>query len=243
MSLVLVAHGTRKSNGVTAIGDLADRVSALLQRSVRVAFVDVLGPTAGEVLTDTAETGRPAIVVPAFLSRGYHVNTDLPAHVLASRHPNVTITPALGPDPQIARVIARRLTESGWRPDCPVILGAAGTSDPRARVDLSRTATLLSTLIGCHVELGFAATGAPRVADAVAALRSRGARRVAIASYLLADGVFQERLRDAGADLVTEPLGTDAGIARLIAGRFNLAPLGERGKVRQPGRSARCPQR
>ncbi len=72
-------------------------------------------------------------------------------------------------------------------------------------------AALLSALIGVRVELAFAATGEPQVSDAVAALRARGARRVVVASYLLADGLFQDRLRNSGADAVTDPLGTPPG--------------------------------
>jgi sirohydrochlorin ferrochelatase len=207
------------------IGDLAQRVGALLHRVVRVAFVDVLGPTPSEVLATTADTGRTAIVVPAFLSRGYHVRIDLPAHIAASGHPNVTVTRALGPGPQIARVVAARLAESGWQPGDSVILAAAGTSDPAARADLYLTATLLSALTRSEAELAFAATGEPSVAAAVAALRSQGARRVVVASYLLADGLFQERLRNSGADLVSDPLGTHAGMTRLIADRFSRARL------------------
>jgi sirohydrochlorin ferrochelatase len=67
--------------------------------------------------------------------------------------------------------------------------------------------------------LAFAATGTPRVADAVAALRRRGGR-VVVASYLLSEGLFQDRLRASGADVVTEPLGTHPGLVRLIANRF-----------------------
>lgn len=153
MSLILVAHGTRRPSGVAMIGDLAAQVSALVDRTVQVAFVDVLGPTPSEVLrsaADSADRG-PAIVLPAFLSRGYHVRTDLPAHVAASGHPLATITPALGPSPHIARIIARQLMESGWRRGDSVILGAAGTSDRRAHSDLRTTATLLSALTGSRV--------------------------------------------------------------------------------------------
>jgi len=71
--------------------------------------------------------------------------------------------------------------------------------------------------------LAFAATGAPRVADAVSALRRRGARRVVVASYLLSEGLFQDRLRDSGADVVTEPLGTHERLMRLIVSRFRLS--------------------
>jgi sirohydrochlorin ferrochelatase len=219
MSLILAAHGTRRPGGVAMIGDLAAKVSALVDRTVQVAFVDVLGPTPSEVLSGA---GRPAIVVPAFLARGYHVRTDLPTHVAASGHPNVTVTPALGPSREIAQIVAQQLVKSGWRRGDSVILAAAGTSDPRARADLRTTAALLSALTGSSVDLGFAATGDPHVCEAVERARHRG-RRVVVASYLLADGLFQEVLRASGADIVTRPLGTHPGLARLIATRFQTA--------------------
>lgn len=220
MSYVLVAHGTRKRQGVSLIGDLASRVAATLDQPVHVAFVDVLGPTPAEVLG--ARTGEPVVLVPAFLARGYHVGSDIPAHVRDSGHDDVTVTPALGPDPQLVRILVDRLIESGWRPDDAVILAAAGTSDPAALRDLHTTAAWLSATLGARVELAFAATGEPRVADAVATVRARG-RRVVVASYLLAEGLFQDRLRVSGADVVTDPLGTHPGVARLIVSRFRRA--------------------
>lgn len=223
MNYLLVAHGTRKPEGVAMVGDIAARVATSLDRPVRVAFVDVVGPTPSEVLSDMRST--PAVVVPAFLSRGYHVRTDIPDHVAASGHHDVTVAPALGPCPQMVRVVADRLIESGWRYGDSVVLGAAGTSDQLALRDLRVTATLLSATIGSRVELAYAATGEPRVRDAVAALRERGARRVVVASYLLADGLFQDRLNASGADLVTPPLGTHPGIIRVIANRFRRARL------------------
>jgi sirohydrochlorin ferrochelatase len=81
----------------------------------------------------------------------------------------------------------------------------------------------MSALIGDRVELAYAATGTPRVHDAVADLRRRGSQRVAVASYLLADGLFQDRLRHSGADLVADPLGSHPAMARLIANRFKRA--------------------
>ena len=54
---------------------------------------------------------------------------------------------------------------------------------------------------------------------------NRGARRVVVASYLLADGLFQDRMRASGADVVTDPLGTHPGVVRLIASRFRRARL------------------
>jgi len=220
---ILVAHGTRRPEGVLMVGELAERVGTLLARPVRVAFVDVLGPTPMEILAAEDVTGHPAIVVPAFLARGYHVGVDLPTHIAASGHPEVTMTPALGPDQRVAAVVAERLAESGWRPGDSVVLAAAGSSDPTGRADLDQAAQLLSKLLGAPIALAFAAAGGRTVSDTVAALRARGARRVAVASYLLADGLFQHRLHDAGADLVSEPLGAHPAIARIIADRFITA--------------------
>ncbi|GFG98214.1 sirohydrochlorin chelatase [Mycobacterium timonense] len=224
MALILVAHGTRRTGGVTMIEDLAAQVSTLVRSTVDVAFVDVVGPTPSEVLTEAKAAGRPAIVVPAFLSRGYHVRADLPAHVAISGHPNVTVTPALGPSGQVARIVGDQLLKCGWRPGDSVILAAAGTSDDKARTDLHTTATLVSALTGSRVSLAFAATGDPQLHEAVDRARRRGhGGRVAVASYLLADGLFQQRLQGCGADLVSEPLGTHPGLARLIANRFRRA--------------------
>ncbi|ORB30128.1 sirohydrochlorin chelatase [Mycolicibacterium parafortuitum] len=234
MSLLLVAHGTRKPRGVSLIGDLAAQVSAALQRPVRVAFVDVLGPTPSELLR--AEPHRPTVLVPAFLSRGYHVSRDIPSHIEDSRHHDVTVTRALGPDPALVRVLVDRLIEAGWHPDDSVILAAAGTSDPAAMHDLHTTATWLSATLGSRVELAFAATGEPRIADAVARLSHRG-RRVVVASYLLSEGLFQDRLRDSGADLVTDPLGTHPGVTRLIVNRFQRAGYDTRAEMAFPQRT------
>jgi sirohydrochlorin ferrochelatase len=236
MNLVMVAHGTRRPGGVAMIGRLAEEVGKLVGATVRVAFVDVLGPTPSELLSRYAAPchAHPAIVVPAFLSRGYHVRSDVPAHVAASGHPNVTLTPALGPGRQVTQLLADQLVQTGWCPGDSVILAAAGTSDRRARADLRCAATLLAALTGSRVDLGFAATGEPDVRTAVAEARRRGAQRVALASYLLADGLFQERLHASGADLVTRPLGTHPGLARLIANRFVGAATHRRSRRHLP---------
>lgn len=224
MKPVLVAHGTRKAHGVEMIAELADDVSAALGTRVHTAFVDVLGPTPCDVLRALGDD-EPAVVVPAFLSSGYHVRKDLPEHVAASGHRDVVVTEALGPSVAITRVLAERLVEAGWQPGDSVVMAAAGTSDPRAQRDLRVAAATLSAAIGQRVELAYAATGEPRVRDAVARMRATCGGRVVVASYLLADGLFQDRLRDSGADLVADPLGTHPGLTRMIAARFRRALL------------------
>ncbi|BBY67429.1 sirohydrochlorin chelatase [Mycolicibacterium helvum] len=217
--LILVAHGTRNPQGLATITEIASAVAEQVG-AVRTAFVDVLGPNPREVLENTASS---VVVVPAFLASGYHVNTDLPARVAESGHACVTITPALGPDSVLAGIMHARLLDVGWSPGDAVVMAAAGSSDPAARRELTQAAALLGTLVG-EVHLGFVATGAPSVADIVRRLRRSG-RRVFIASYLLAPGVFHTKLGQCGAYAVTEPLGAHPDLVALLAHRFR-APVG-----------------
>lgn len=218
-ALLLVAHGTRNPRGVEMIARLADAVSGRVG-ATRVAFVDVLGPSPSEVLREVA---GPVVLVPAFLASGYHVHADVPREVADSGHGRVLVTPALGPDPALARVLVQRLREAGWRPGDAVVLAAAGSSDPRALHDVHRAADMLSALTHRTVSIGYVATGEPRVPQVVEELRERGARRVFVASYLLAEGLFHSRLSGAGADGVTAPLGVTAPVVDLVARRYYAA--------------------
>lgn len=195
--------------------------SAAPESVVRTAFVDVLGPSPAEVLGDLNSV--PAVVVPAFLASGYHVYQDVPREVSASAHEAVVVTPAMGPDPALAAVMRMRLRAAGWRPGDAVVFAAAGSSDSRARQDVQRAAGLLAEQIGAPVRLAYIATGEPRVPEVVAAARAEGAHRVFIASYLLAHGLFHERLHQAGADGVAEPIGVHPAIVRLLIDRYRAA--------------------
>jgi sirohydrochlorin ferrochelatase len=228
MTTLLVAHGTQNLHGVRMIGDLAAAMTDVLDETVRVAFVDVLGPTPDEVLRSLRD--EPIVLVPALLSSGYHVRSDVPRHVAASAHPAVRVTPALGPSSELTRAMLDRLLEAGWRPDDHVVLAAAGTRDRHAQSDVATAAAMLSALVGSHVSIAFAApcrdgSGYPSVAEAVASARRADASRVAVASYLLADGLFQSRLRDAGADVVSAPLGPHAAVVRLACLRRRHADV------------------
>ncbi|NKY52202.1 sirohydrochlorin chelatase [Nocardia vermiculata] len=223
-ALVLTAHGTRSAKGVHMIGALAAAVRAELDRSgaagtpVHTAFVDVLGPSPATVLREL-DCG-PAVVVPAFLASGYHVYQDVPREVRDSGRRDVVVTPAMGPDPQLARVMRLRLRAAGMRAGDAVVLAAAGSSDVRARHDVRRAAAMLAAELGGPVRIGYIATGTPRVPDVVAELRESGARRVFVGSYLLAHGLFQQRLHQAGADGVADPLGVHPAVVELLLDRY-----------------------
>lgn len=226
MGTLLVAHGTRSAHGVAMIGDLAAAMADRLAEPVRVAFVDVLGPTPSEVLAGL--DGESTVVVPAFLSSGFHVQHDLPREVAESGHRAVTVTDALGPSPELARAMLGRLIDAGWRRGDAVVMAAAGTRDPQAQGQIRAMAAMLSALVGSRVSIAFASppkdgSGYACVPEVVSRVRADGARTVAAASYLLAEGLFQQRLRESGADVVAEPLGLHPAVVRLAVLRRRLA--------------------
>jgi sirohydrochlorin ferrochelatase len=225
--LVIVAHGSRDEAAHACVGDIADGVGAVLPDvPVRVGYVDVRPPTVADAVADLRAAGLTgAVVVPAFLASGYHVRTDLPAQLAAcgSDPARFRVTPALGPDPLLARAAVRRLAEAGWRYGDAVVLAAAGSSDPVALAEVRTAGRMLAAEVGRRVRVGFVATAAPPVDAVVAALRAAGDRRIAVASWLLAPGIFHTRLARAGADVVGAPLGAHPDVVALIAARYTAA--------------------
>jgi sirohydrochlorin ferrochelatase len=212
MTLVLVAHGTQDPAGTAVTHEVAAQVRARLPRvPVHVAFAsDVSG-----VLDSVA--GR-AVVVPAFLASGYHVRVDIPAQV----GPRARIAEPLGPAPALVAAAHDRLIATGWRRGDAVVLAAAGSSDPRALADTRRAALLLSARTGSPVDIGYVTTAFPRIADAIRSASTKG-RRVAVASWLLAPGLFHQTVLASGADLVADPLGAHPRVADQIVRRYRLA--------------------
>lgn len=224
--IVLVAHGTRDPAGPEVIEALADGVRAGVPGvPVRVAYADVRAPSVTDVLA--AHRDERTVVVPAFLAPGYHVRVDIPAQIVASGHRGAVLTEAFGPAPELVAVLIERLRQGGYRPGDGVVLAAAGSSDHRALVHVHDTAYALGVRLGTPVRIGYAATARPSMSEAVASLRDTlpGAR-VAVASWLLAPGLFQRKLDDAGADVAANPLGAHPRVADLILRRYHAAAQG-----------------
>jgi sirohydrochlorin ferrochelatase len=193
---------------------------------VRIGYVDVRGPTVTDAVADLRGAGLDgAVVVPAFLAAGYHVRTDLPAQLAAcgaapARFP---VTPAVGPDPLLARAARDRLAEAGWRYGDAVVLAAAGSSDAAALAEVRAAGRMLAAEVGRKVRVGFVATSEPKVDALVADLRAAGERRIAVASWLLAPGLFHTRLATAGADVVAAPLGAHPDVVAAVVARYRTA--------------------
>lgn len=218
--IVLVAHGTRAPEGARVVEELAARVRREARVPVRVAYADVRGPGLTTVLDSVR--GQHVVVVPAFLAAGYHVRTDIPLQIAASGHPRVVLARPFGPAPELAEVMRDRLEWAGYRRGDGVVLAAAGSSDHRALAEVRAAAAMLGRSLCTSVHVGYVASARPRVADAVTLARGRG-RRVAVASWLLAPGLFQRRVAASGAEVVAEPLGVHPGVVDLVLLRHRQA--------------------
>ena len=227
--------------GRAMIGDVAGRVSATLGQTVHVAFVDVLGPTPSDVLRG-CPTARS--LVPAFLAGGYHVTTDYPRTSQASGHPDVVVTDALGPGPRLVRV----LTIVSLNPAGAAIIvgpGCGRNLDPYAQRDLHTTPTALGDQ-RVRVELAFAATGTPRVAERSTSCADRGATGGGVVVAVLPD---DGRVVPGPAPLRSRPvadprgLRSKMGIARLAGGAVSATQPGAGGRDRRrlPAVADPCP--
>jgi sirohydrochlorin ferrochelatase len=218
--LLAVAHGTRSAAGQAQICDLVDTLARRRpELDVRLTYVDVQQPCLPDVAARL--TGR-AIVVPLLLSSGYHVRIDIGRAVdgLVARGVDATATAPLGNHPWITDVLSTRIAAAGAAD--AVVLAAAGSSDLRSQADVEAVAAALPV----PARVAYASTSEPRVPDVVAQLRAEGARRIVVAAYLLADGLFYRSLHRAGADVVTAPLVTSPTVGALVLHRYDTARTG-----------------
>ena len=176
---------------------------------IALGFVDVLLPTLEDVLDALRGT---SVLVPALMSSGYHVSSDIPRAV--RRRGGAKITRHLGPDPLLTRALADGLALArGSAQARPVALVSAGSSDPAARIELEEAAADLSSLLGVAV-------GPTSLSDPALDLSG-----VEVASYLLAPGTMADaiatRAAAAGAAAVAGPIGAHSAVAELILRRYD----------------------
>ena len=108
-----------------------------------------------------------------------------------------------------------------------VVLAAAGTRDAGARETVAAAAEALSGRLGVPCRVAYASAAPPLAGDAVRDLQAAGCRRVGLASYFLAPGLLWDSAvrsaREAGVEVVAEPLTDVAAVAALVGERVGAA--------------------
>ncbi|MEU7263126.1 CbiX/SirB N-terminal domain-containing protein [Streptomyces albidoflavus] len=219
-TLLALAHGTRDQEGIRVVRELTARVRGLRPGTrVELAWLGLVEPTVSQAL---ARLPGPVVAVPLLLARGYHVRTDIPALLTGPDAARVRMAPALGPSPRLAEAAAAQLARAGRPPGpTPVVLAAAGSTDPRARADTHHSAHLLATHLNAPVTPAFLGGTGPDPADAVTTWHSHGHTDVAVAAHLLAPGFFLDRLQGTGARWVGGALGRREPVAELVWERYD----------------------
>ncbi len=222
-ALLAVAHGSRDPAATDVVRTLASQVRRLAPvLDVRVAF---LGHAEPSLPTELDAAGANTVVVPLLLSSGYHLSSDIS---VAADSAGARVAGPLGPDELLLTALTARLAEAGVPDGTAVVLAAAGSADPAAAADVRQQAVLLAERLGVPVTAAFATAAPPIVPEAVADLRARTGGPIAVASYLLAPGQFQDQLAASGAEWVTEPLGGHPAVAGLVIERYRTAMLAKR---------------
>jgi len=243
--LLAVAHGSRDPAAQQCVHALLAQVRELDPGlDVRAAFLENAEPALPAGLSRAVAAAGPAgvTIVPLLLATGYHVSQDIGRAAAAA---GVRASAPLGPDPALVPVLAQRLAAAGVPAGTPVVLAAAGSRDPRSARDTERQAALLARELAVPVRAAYLSAARPTVAEASGALAGRSGRAasdpagpagraasdpagpagrpVAVATFLLAPGLFYGQLRDSGAAWVSGPLGPHPAVAQLVLDRFRAA--------------------
>jgi sirohydrochlorin ferrochelatase len=243
--LVAVAHGSADPRASATIAELA---AVARERSpgldLRTAFLGHAPPSLPQVL-GTIEADREVTVLPLLLTAAYHSKADIPRVLARTPLRRVSYGATLGPHPLLLDALDRRLAEAlpssgpisgpisspGAHQDrarTAVVLAAAGSSDPEANATIAQMAARWQARTEwLAVRPAYASAAEPSPAAAVAGLLRDGAPRVVVATYLLAPGLFADRIRHtalaAGAAAVSPALGACAEVADVMLDRFAQA--------------------
>lgn len=246
-ALLLVGHGSRSADGVSAYWQFADAVQAEApEMRLGCGFIELAEPDLDTAIGRLVEAGATSVVaVPLVLLGAGHMKNDGPAALARARarHPKVVFGYAreLGIHPVPLEVARERIgvATAGWPATASAVVAVSrGSSDPDANADLFKVARLLSD--GGETELveaAFVSLAAPSVPEALERCRRLGAERIAVVPYFLFTGILVERIRaQSQAWAAGHPsievrtgleMGPDRRLARLVLDRYREALAGD----------------
>jgi sirohydrochlorin ferrochelatase len=210
-ALVALAHGSRDPRSTATITALTDLV-ARMRPDLRVepAFLELAAPSHNDAIDRLVAEGHDEIVVvPLLLTEAYHATVDVPAVVDAAMR---------------SALAERRIRELD-----ALVLAGAGSSDPVANATVARMARAWGARHHLPAVAAFATAAPPATGEAVRAFRRDGRRHIAVGSLFLAPGFLPTRAAElaleAGAVAVSEPLGVDPVIARVLLARYAVGAV------------------
>lgn len=175
--------------------------------------------TVTRAVAELVDAGRRVAVVPLLLSAGYYAQVEILQAVAPFQE--AVVSAPLGPHPRLAWMLSDRLLRAGATARDTVILAAAASTRPCSAREVETMGTMLADQCGRPVRVANT-SGRPTLEQAVTAARGDrlGTGRVVIASYALTGGTTLRRFADAGAHLITSPMGNHPALIDLVLDRY-----------------------
>lgn len=216
-TLVIALHGTRHQAGMDFATELQSAVQAGLPGVVvELGWADV---HRDRLAATVASLEGQLVIVPVFLTGGYHVDHDIPAALKAAGERAIA-TNYLGDE--VVDALADRLHQAGPIGD-GVIMASAGSSRPHANDEVRRRASLLAEQLDVPVEPGFFYAEKPSLAQAKTRLEAQGCRTISCSIHALAPGLYLDRVAALGLTTVAQPLGVHPIVVSSIVERYRSA--------------------
>ncbi len=236
LPLLIVGHGTRSAEGVSAFRAFVGRVRHLAGESLPAVgggFIELSAPSVGEAVTRMPTVSHPEMVaVPLVLTAAGHGKGDIPAALARERLRHTGLRwrygRPLGPHPVLLDVLADRVDAAlagASREGTHVVLAGRGSTDPDANAEVAKVARLLWEGRGyAGAEFCFISLAEPSVPAALEKVRRLGADRVVVALYFLFPGVLPDRVAAQSHDFAMST-GLDVRVSAVIGDCDELAGL------------------
>jgi sirohydrochlorin cobaltochelatase len=205
--VLLVAHGTRQTEGVAEIRALTARVAARLAPAiVEVAYLEFESPNIDEALARLGARGVGEVhVVPLLLFAAGHALVDIPAALsrAAQRDPKLRLllAPAFKCSAELLALSHLRCHEAlaggdGVAPErAALVLVGRGSKEPEANAEMARFARLAFERSGLGwLEVCFTALAEPRLERALATIARLPFDRFIVQPHLLFRGELLDRV-------------------------------------------------
>lgn len=238
-ALIALAHGSRDPRSARTITALTE-LAACMRPDLRIepAFLELAEPSLEQVVDRLVADGFDEIVVvPLLLTEAYHATVDVPAAIesVSARHTGLLVrgTHILGIESVFLNVLDKRLravlSQNRVRELDGLVLAAAGSSHVLANQSVARMARTWGARHHLPTIAAFASTAPPAAGEAVRSHRADGRRHIAVGQLFLAPGYLPDRVKElaleAGAVAVSEPLGVDGEIARVLLARYAVGAV------------------
>ncbi|MBI4397558.1 MAG: NAD(P)H-dependent oxidoreductase subunit E [Candidatus Omnitrophica bacterium] len=199
-TILIVGHGSREAAANQEFQTLVEHFRAsVVGAQVRGCYVELAFPSLAEALDEAARASNEIVLVPLFLFAAKHVKNDLPLAVSAAKkkfpHVEITVSPALGADPLMMRLLAKRVDAStvamkSREKTILVVLGR-GSSDPDANGDFAKLTRMYTESAGfARVETAFAGVSHPFLEETLNRIALERPDAILIQPYLLFPGTL-----------------------------------------------------